>query len=157
MGSQPRPQLLLWLKTYSQLFGTRKGIRTHQWIITKNKNITDNTMMKQIWGLDRNNVLRWTLGDHGMSIIHHWITGVKKKKKKKKQLKSGGPSNKATIENSFPSTGPEPGTPAWNTRKLTTRLNLISNTVYLIYKLAMSTDSDYWSPFSLSKLLGSPW
>ena len=43
-------------------------------------------MMKQRWGLDRNNVLQSTPGDPWSVEQHHWNTGEKKKKKKKKNI-----------------------------------------------------------------------
>ena len=89
MGSQSRPQLLLGLKTYSQLFGPREGFLTPQWIIAgKKKNKSQiNTTMKIRWGLDRN-VLRPTPGDPWGVEQHHWNTGANQ------QLNPGVPSNR---------------------------------------------------------------
>ena len=47
-------------------------------------------MIKQRWGLDRNNVLRPTPGDPLGVEQHHWNTGAKETQ----QLNPGGPSNK---------------------------------------------------------------
>ena len=49
-----------------------------------------NTMMKQRWGLDRNNVLRPTPGDPRGVEQHHWKTGAKENQ----QLNPGGPINR---------------------------------------------------------------
>ena len=47
-------------------------------------------MMKQIWGLDRNNVLRPTPGDPWGVEQHHWNTRAKENQ----ELNPGGPGNR---------------------------------------------------------------
>ena len=87
-GTQPRPQLLSWLKTYScsvrvEVFKLINGSSPE----TNKSQI--NTMMKQRWGLDRN-VLGPTPGDPWGFEQHHWNTGAKENQ----QLNPGGPSNR---------------------------------------------------------------
>ena len=87
-GSQPRPQLLSWLKTY------RCSVRVKVFeLINGSPRETNksqiNTMMKQKWWLDRN-VLRPTPGDSRGTEQHHWNTGAKENQ----QLNPGGPSNR---------------------------------------------------------------
>ena len=87
-GSQPRPQLLSWLKTYSCSVRVKVFYLINGSPRETNKSQI-NTMMKQRWGLDRN-ALRPTPGDLRGAEQHHRNTGAKENQ----QLNPGEPSNR---------------------------------------------------------------
>ena len=84
--TQPRPQLLSWLKICSCSVRVNVSLLINGSSRETNK-LQINTMLKQKWGRDRN-VLRPTLGDPWGIEQHHWNTGANENQ----QLNPGGPT-----------------------------------------------------------------